>query len=316
MVWIGAEFPYPCRLSAEAVLANAPDAELEIHVLGKSPTGHAFQGLFSRQHGDADRVSLHEVNAERLLGPVLTRVFRRIPPHARSAQSNLLRLALLHQRGGIYLDFDTFLLRPLHDAAPGAFIGRERVWRHDRRRVEQGLRPTMLPGAAGWGATWALKRLDTQVLRGAGQLSGRLGRVDGRFHGTQANNAVIGAPAGSEFTGRLLEDCRWVDPTVRYSLGPTLVEDIATAAPSAVTVLPTEVLYPVPPSESHRFFDDRRLVLPDATAVVHYVSSNHRRVVASVVPGDRRFGRPEIFWRLAGAMDVRCSMPALHLESL
>ncbi|MDO8389123.1 MAG: glycosyltransferase [Actinomycetota bacterium] len=305
MVWIGTEFPYPCRLAAEAVLANAPEAELEIHVVGNPPTTPYFTEMFAPTAPDAARISLHRVDLDRLFEPPVRRVYERIPATARSAQSNLVRLGLLHQRGGIYLDFDTLLLRPLHDLAPGAFVGLERVWRHDRQRVTSGLTPRMIAGATGWGITWALKRGDSQALRGAARSARWLRPIDDLFHVEQANNAVLGAPAHSEFTEQLLDASRFIDPTIRFALGPTLVHDTVAATPRLAKVLPPEVLYPVPPSESHRFFDDRYLALPPSAAIVHYVGSNHARTLASVTPGDRRFGRPTTFWQLGRMMDER-----------
>lgn len=304
MVWSGATFPYPCRLAAEAVLAAAPEAELEVHLLGEPPASEHFTGLFADRAGDG-RLSLHHIDPDRLFTPALHRLFHRIPASALSAQSNLLRLALLHQRGGIYLDFDTLLLRPLHDLGQHAFVAREWVWRHDRTRVEHGFRPATLPGAAGWGVAWALKRADSAAFAGRLRLSRRLRRIDRRFHTLQANNAVIGASAGSEFTERLLSDSRWADPRVRYALGPALVEDTARAAPHTVTVVPADVLYAVPPGESYRFFDDRTLRLPAASRLVHYVSSNHRELISGIHPGDERFNRPGVFWQEAGRLDAQ-----------
>ena len=43
-----------------------------------------------------------------------------------------------------------------------------------------------------------------------------------------------------------------------------------------------------------------RIRLRDETALIHYVNSNHRELLASIEPGDERLAeRSEVFWRLA-----------------
>jgi hypothetical protein len=98
----------------------------------------------------------------------------------------------------------------------------------------------------------------------------------------------------------MLERAVRCDPTVRYALGPALLHDTLAANPRLATVFPPDVFYAIPPGESHRFFQDRTLRLGGSAAVVHYVNSNHRALLASIRPGDERFSRPEVFWQLAG----------------
>lgn len=294
-VWAGGPFPYYATLSIASMLQVDEEATVEVHHLVPLVGRPELSRLFS-----TGRVELHQVRPAALFDDALLEVFERIPESAYAARSNLIRIALLHLRGGVYLDLDTLLVRPLHGLAPGAFVGLERVWRHDRTRVERGLNARHWAGAAAWGCLWAAKRLDTKLLRGRLHLADAAHRIDAGLHTHQLNNAVFGAPAGSELTSALLERARRCDPKVRYALGPALLHDTVHSHSALATIMNPEVLFPVAPSESHRFFDDRTLQLPHRAAVVHYVQSNHRDLLADLRPGDRRFRRPEVFWQLAG----------------
>jgi hypothetical protein len=294
-IWSGATFPYPATLSLASALAADPAATVELHVLGALPADLHLHRLLEQQ----PRLSWHPIDVHDLFDGAVRRVFERIPADQHAARSNVLRIALLHQRGGVYLDLDTFLLAPITDLAPGAFAGLERVWKGDRLRTEHRLPISAWPGTAAWGVVWFAKRVDTKLLRGRAQVSRRLARVDATFHTSQMNNAVLGAPAGSDFTAALLDRVVERDPLVRYALGPALVHDTLQENPGLATIMLPEVFYAVAPGESHRLFEDCTLELPDAARVLHYVNSNHRKLLSTITPGDARFNRPEHFWRLA-----------------
>ena len=167
------------------------------------------------------------------------------------------------------------------------FIGVERVWRHDEARVEGRWKLSMSLGTAIWGVVWALKRTDSYVFGGRLRAADRLRAIDRKVTRLQPNNAVIGVAQRSAFMHEVLRRVRSQDPTKRYALGPHLIREVARY--SAVDVLPESVLYPVPPSESHRWFDDTTLRLQSSTAVIHYCSSNHRDRLAKLRLDDRRF---------------------------
>lgn len=304
MVWTGAPLPFIGALAVERALQIDPGAVVEVHLVGDVPVGDHLAAAAARWSG---RLELHRVGIGRefdgldaLTAQRCRRVLDGIPPGAGSARSNLIRYALLHRRGGVYLDTDVLLVRPVDDLAAGRpFVGLERVWRHDRARVEGRWTWRHVPGAVAFGASYSLRRLDTRALRGRARASERVRRIEPWWAELQPNNAVIGAPAGSDLTGRLLERAAGVDPRHRYSLGPSLLHDLVAAEPEVTAVLPERVLYPVPPSESHRFFDDRTLVLDPETVLVHYVASNHRALVRSLHPADPRIARrPEVAWAI------------------
>lgn len=227
-------------------------------------------------------------------------VFDRLPAHAASARSNLLRYALLYLHGGVYIDFDVIVLRPLHDLSPApCFVGLERVWTGDEPRVAGRWTDLVRLRHGAWALSWTMRRLDSKLLGGAAGASLRLGRFDRRWSALQANNAIIGAVARSEFVDVLLRRAMYAPHGVRYALGPTLVHHAAVAAPHLVETLAPEVLYQVPPGESFRFFEDRTLRLHHQAAAVHYVGSNHGALLHGLSLDDPRFRhRPELFWRL------------------
>lgn len=309
LVWTGAELPYAARLAIERIVHIDPTAEIELH-LGTGDGGPHVDAVRAHHH---DQLSVHAIRRGHELDGIDAVTARRcrlaldaIPAGAASAWSNLVRYAILHRRGGVYVDTDVLLLRPITELANGrAFVGIERVWRHDRARVEHGWGWRMLPGTLAFGTAYGLRRADLAMLRGRARSAERLRLVDPLWTRLQLNNAVIGAPAGSELTGRLLERAATVDPRHRYALGPSLLSDLLLDEPTLAHIAPETVLYPVPPSESHRFFEDRTLVLPDATAVVHYVASNHRDVMRTLADRDRRTAaRPEIFWSLCRQIEA------------
>jgi hypothetical protein len=297
-IWLGSPLPYTAILSIGSMLQAHPGAVVELHVLPGFEEPAHLRTL--RRHR---RFRTVEIDLDRLLAPPVRAVFDSLPPHAHAARANILRVAVLHERGGIYVDLDTFVLAPLTALASGPFAGLERVWMHDRERVERGLRLRHWPGTAAWGVAWACKRFDSTALHGAARTATWLRPVERWWTREQLNNAVIGAPAGSELTAAMLERIATCDPTARYALGPHLINDTVATMTDRVTVLGADTLYSVPPAESHRFFHDRTLKLPVAAVLVHYVNSNHPKLLASVSPGDARCARPELFWRLAGAAE-------------
>jgi hypothetical protein len=307
---MGPAFPYSARAAVDSLVSSDPGAAVEIHLLGPAPRGEHFATLEDRRCYPS--VSIHPIDLDTVFEGIdvidparLRAVLDRIPARAYAARSNLLRYALLFHRGGVYVDFDVLARRPLHDlAGGGAFVGAERVWSHDRSRVEGRWRPSMAVGTIGWSVCWLLKWIDSRCFAGRFRVAHGLGLLDPFWTTLQVNNAVIGAPPGSPFVLELLRSCLLVDPAVRYALGPSLVSDVVHAHPHLVRVLPEPVLYAVPPGESHRLLHDRHLRLEDRAALIHWVQSNHRRFAEQLQPDDPRTTHPEgAFWSWLGAVE-------------
>jgi Glycosyltransferase sugar-binding region containing DXD motif len=309
LVWMGPSFPYVGRLAVESIVQSDPDAEVEIHVHGELP----LSSDLARLRG-LDAVSLRHVDLDTVFAPfprgaALRLLFDAVPANAHAARSNLLRYALLYESGGVYVDFDVLVRKPLADLGGGrAFVGAEQVWAHDQAREEGRWTASMVPATAGWALAWALRRGDCKLNGGRAQLARRLQVLNPLWSRLQPNNAVIGAPPESHFIMLLLDYALEVDPTVRYALGPALVSKVIADHPRSAVVLPQRVLYPVPPGESFRFFEDRTLTIAKETALIHYVASNHRELLAGIVEGDERFaGRSEVFWALGAEVERRRS---------
>jgi len=299
-VWMGSRFPYHCRLAVESAVEAMPDADVEVHLIGERPPAPHLDSIEM-----LPRVHVTEERFEELLevcpggaAPYLD-LLGRLPAGSPASVSNLARLAILLRDGGVYLDTDVVVIRPLDDPEEtGAFLGMEQVWAGNRSRVSGGLGLVGAVRATPWAASWLLNRASCRLT------NGRFVRDQDvsppRWSRMQANNAVLGAPAESEFISRALERALTVDPSARCALGPSLLDDMCRGEPDLVQVMPPSRYYPIPPGQSYRCFEDAHFPLPPDTQVLHYVASNHKRLLAGLDIDDPRFGsRQAPFWRRA-----------------
>jgi hypothetical protein len=92
-VWNREDFPFYARLAIESLLVNAPDFEVQLHLFGETPeTSPHFRAVRRRS-----RVTIEH--------------------HARLSAGTTARqagLTLLHERGGLLVDFGTLITAPLH----------------------------------------------------------------------------------------------------------------------------------------------------------------------------------------------------------
>lgn len=308
-VWMG-RLPYFARLAIESAAVVMPDAEITLHVHGGIHRNMHIDRLLRSTAITIDQVSVPELFEHCAAGadPYIRLIAGLRSP---AAISNLLRLAILHRDGGVYLDTDILMLRPVHDPTDhGAFVGREWVWEQNQRRVSghDTVRDRM--DVAVWATDWALRRLDARIARGGWGIASRPPAP--QRSRLQVNNAVIGAPSGSRFVERALDTALDVDPTVRFALGPTLLDAVSTAGPRDVQVLPPSRFYAVPPAHSFRYFEDESLELPCDAQIMHVVASNHRRLLARLDEHDRRFDhRVAPYWRHGRAVRA-----ATHLRRM
>jgi hypothetical protein len=301
-VWMGA-LPYACRLAIESAAVTMPDADITLHVFGDTWRGRHVEHL---EHVTGVRIA--ELRVPELFEDVplgaepYQRLISKLPSAA--AVSNLLRLGVLHRHGGVYLDTDVLVIRPVHDPHDhGAFVGREWVWDQNRRRVAGRAQRGDGLGAIAFAADWSLRRVDARLAGGQWGWSSRPPAP--RRSRLQVNNAVIGAPPRSEFVARALEAALDVDPSIRYALGPTLLDDVARAHPRTVSLLPPSRFYAVPPAHSFRYFEDRTFEMPLDAQVIHVVASNHRRLIARLDERDHRFAtHPAPYWRFGRAIQL------------
>ena len=92
-VWSREDFPFYARLAIESLLVNAPDLLIELHLFGEPPeTSPHFRAIRRR-------------------GRVVVEQHGRLPSGA-THRSSALRL--LHERGGLLLDFGMLVTAPIH----------------------------------------------------------------------------------------------------------------------------------------------------------------------------------------------------------
>ncbi|MBK8801825.1 MAG: hypothetical protein IPN71_07165 [Fibrobacteres bacterium] len=277
-VWSGKRFPLPFALAIRSARRFHPEWDIQLHI-GTRPESRWWDdvsGLGTLR--EMDPVALLESVPE--IGARLVDLHRAVPGAYPAGRSNLERLAILHAEGGWYLDCDTLCLAPLDTVATeGEVVGEEWVWRHDQERVTSGFNPIMIPSISAFSVSWALARAG---LPATSRLESALRSVWGRL---ELNNAVLACPPGGAWIRQLLTLALTQDPAIRFSLGPGLVNlgwFEPGDAPRPRRMGP-EVFYQFPPSQTSRYFQAGS-VLPENAAVLHWCSSNHRKMVGTITP--------------------------------
>jgi hypothetical protein len=189
------------------------------------------------------------------------------------ARADLLRAAILYLEGGIYLDLDTVTtasLLPLLGARQ--FVGCEFiVWPHSVRISRS---PVV------WARHLGLDLL-RKLLRRMPEGWRTFRRVES-FYFRGANNAVMGAEAGSPFFAEYLRAMLALPPARQgqpYALGPDLLQAVMGCwSRDDLVVHEPQVFYPLPPEISTHWFRLRRQaalheVLSAETRVVHWYAS-------------------------------------------
>lgn len=276
-VWSGSNFPYVNVLSVLSTSRSHPDAEIMVYVFGETPKSVWFELLES-----IPRVSIVHTTSDEIFAQLPQRlqkvaeVFNALSPNALSAQSNILRYALLFLFGGVYLDFDVFVLRPMDELlSRRAFVGEELVWADNATRLRGQKGVYLAPRNILWAVTHCLMWLDSHMMEGRLRLASLLRPTFRYWSRYQMNNAVIGAVQESEFIEELLLGAVEVNPAIRYATGPTLIDTVVRQQTSDVDRRPADDFYAVPPGQSYRLFYDKNVLLPESAYLIHYVASNH-----------------------------------------
>jgi hypothetical protein len=279
-VWSGKSFPFAFALAIRSARACHPGWEILLHVgvEPESPWWDEVKGLGTIRREDPEAI----LAAVPGLGRDLVDLHRRVPDNYPAGRSNLVRLAILLSEGGWYLDCDTLCLRPLSDVAVrGAVVGEEWVWSYDQERVASGYRLGMTPSLAAFCLSWLAAH--TGWVGSDGFVERTLRRLWGRL---ELNNAVLACEPGDSWIRRLLELALEQDPTVRFALGPGLV-NLGWDRPGD-SVLPVrttpEFFYQFPPSQTVRYFRGPQSDIPADAALLHWCSSNHRDLVRALTP--------------------------------
>jgi hypothetical protein len=224
-----------------------------------------------------------------------------------AARANVLRVALLREQGGVYLDTDTLTLESFAELRErgGFFCGEERL---------------VFPNSR---APFWITRLDPRALArtAARDLFRRLPQGYRHFRRIECfyerapNNAVLGAeprhPLVEELIARM-QSLPAAERRVRYALGVHLLQRaVAEWSGPDVHVEPPEVFYPLGPEISEHWFRERRVAAPDEvvtarTLLVHlYASVRVREKIERVDPAwVRAHAKTELFSAIAvGVLD-------------
>ncbi len=292
--WIGPSLPWAYVFAALSAACRGGLDEVVLHHTDPLAPGPELRALQAE-----GRVRLARLDPAALLlacgaalgtGEALLALYRRIDSPV--MRCDVLRAAILHQQGGIYLDLDTVTTAPLTPLlAARQFVGTEFiVW-------PQAVRRSRSP------VVWA-RHLGLDLMRKA---LCRLPRGWQTFRRVEhlyfrgVNNAVMGAEAGAPLMAACLRAMPQVPPArlrEAYALGPDLLQALVDAAPPAgLVVHAPEVFYPLPPRLSELWFrrDPHATlaeVLGPQTRVAHWYASVHTRArVALIDPAFVRANR-------------------------
>lgn len=300
-VWLGRKLPWVYVLGVLAAARRGGFERVLVHHIDELEEDAGIVELRAEP-----RVELTRLDPLPLLeaagGPNFVDRYRELEQPA--ARANVVRMALLEQEGGVYLDTDTIAIRSFAGvlAQGGAFCGEERL---------------VYPGSAGTGL---LSRVRPGALlrTGARDVFRRLPRGDRYFRRFEhlypkaVNNAVLGAEAHHPFLRELVGRAVELSPErrrIRYAFGTHLLQAaVAQYEGPSLHVLPPPVFYPLAPEISEHWFRPRRHarldeVLAPETLLVHwYASVRTARHVASI---DRAWLKEHAEDRLFAALALR-----------
>lgn len=297
-VWIGRELSYVHQLAVASAARFGGFSQVLFHHLDELDGDWNFQEISRMAGVETRRLSPHGL-LEAAGGPLLVDCYRALTRPA--AQSNLLRVALLHETGGVYLDADTVTRQSFAPllASDGVFCGEERL---------------VFPvGASGWSARLRPSALARVAVRDAlRRVPGgfRLFRRVERHYPARANNAVLGAEPRAAFLGDLLSRMSAFPAArrrVRYALGTHLLQTaVAEWGGAGLTLLPPPAFFPLGPEISEHWFRlrprvDLSEVVSAETYLVHwYASVRSAPHVAKLTPEFiRRHAERQLFSALA-----------------
>jgi hypothetical protein len=299
LVWLGSGLPFLHVLAAASAARRGGFERVLYHHTDPLDRESNFS-LLSRAPGVEPRLLDPVALVEQAGGSRLVDCYRDLTEPA--ARANVLRVALLREQGGVYLDTDTLTLASFAGlrARGGFFCGEERL---------------VFPSSR---APFWVSRLDPRALArtAARDLFRRLPygyrhfrRIE-RFYERAPNNAVLGAeprhPLVEELIARM-QSLAKVERRVRYALGVHLLQRVvADWSGPDVHIEPPEVFYPLGPEISEHWFRERSVaeasdVVTARTLVVHlYASVRVREKMARVDPAwVRAHAKTELFSALA-----------------
>jgi hypothetical protein len=284
--WIGPSLPWAYVFAVLSAAARGEMDEIVLHHTDVLQDGPALTALRAaagvRLEHVAPMALLQQAGAALGLGGALVELYGRLSSPVQHA--DVLRAAILHAQGGIYLDLDTITvasLRPLLNSRQ--FVGTEYiVWPHWVRVSRSPL-------------VWARFLLLDMLRKLARLMPGgwRGFRLIEGWYFKGVNNAVMGAEPGAALFAAYLQAMvalPQAEQTQPYALGPDLLQRLIPGFSSdALTIHAPAVFYPLPPEISEHWFRPCRpqldRVLQPETRLVHwYASVRSKRHIAVIDP--------------------------------
>jgi hypothetical protein len=280
-IWFGSRFPYGNALALRSARRLFKPDEILL-IAGDVESVRAGLGQWGISETEWTELRLEAAGPEWFDGlphaaELARTLFTSRPPLSPATRANLIRLAALYKRGGVYLDFDTITVRdPAPLLAKGGFCGTESL------ALPAGLFHSVNP------LRWAAAGLRLGARQLLANIPGgwRLFRPLERLYAAGANNAVIGAQAGHPFLEtcfRLMAALPAGERRRRFRLGTHLLQKAVDTGPlHDFEVLPTRYFYPLGPEISSHWFKPGtaerldEMLLPD-TYIVHWYNSVESR---------------------------------------
>ncbi|TLU71740.1 glycosyltransferase [Lichenicoccus roseus] len=285
--WIGGQLPWAYVFAILSAIERSDLPEIILHHTDALEDGPQRDALLAQKQLRMDRVDVVQLlsgtGARLGLGTELVELYQRLATPV--ARSDVLRAAILHAQGGIYLDLDTVTVASLRPLITGSqFLGSELiVWPRAARTSKS---PLVLS-----------RHLALDLVRKACRRlphGWSLFRRVERYYHRSVNNAVMGAAAGSQLmTSYLVAMVRLSRERQlqRYGLGPHLLRDVAAGFQGdGIVIHRPPVFYPLAPEISEHWFrivPRVRLgeVLTPETRVAHwYASVRTRAMVERISP--------------------------------
>lgn len=267
-VWIGPRLGFEHVLAVRSAAARGGLDRLVLHHADALDAGPELEAILA-----VETLELRRFDPETLLRKPLIGLYLRLESAA--ARADLVRVAILAEEGGVYLDADTLTVASLAPlcAGGGAFAGEEHIIfpasvrdsrspvRWSRAIAQVGLRTACRLAPGGWRA---------------------FRRVEG-WYPRAMNNAVLAGEPGHPVLDALLEAMAGRAEKSRlspYALGPHLLQSGAARLESmGLVVHPPPVFYPLGPRVAEHWFRPGtarhvdRMLAPE-TRVIHWYASN------------------------------------------
>ncbi len=299
-IWFGSALPWVHALAVRSAALRGDFERVILHHADEPDGEGGWPGLKATA-----RVEFRPLTPDEVLGRVervgkpLAELYGRL--RAPAAKTNVLRVAILAQEGGVYLDTDTVTIASFdHVRNAAAFCATERiafpahaVWTRNPLRLLRSI------------------RLHVQRERLCRRPDGwrEFLRIEGQYE-QAATNAILASEPGHGFVVGLMERMlalpQWRQ-TVRYALGThALQQHMAQYGGGDLVLHPPDVFCPLSPRISAQWFVFRAEasldgVLSARTRAVHWYASLHGREWASRLGPDhvRAHARDQLFSALA-----------------